>query len=104
MKSTKNGRHTIVKAYRYLIHLDNLDKFQYDKNDVFGTADSSAEFVNSARSNKCLLNMEDGLELIVNYILDNGIIDKGMVINFCIDNHLINCYSSRTYFFNNLIN
>lgn len=92
---------SITGAARYLTHMDDADKYQYDKSEVFevGGADYS-ELINSSRN--------DRLEVMAmcEYIRNNGITSFDTFVYYCMDENLewLRIISERnTFFFKNLI-
>lgn len=68
-------------ATRYLIHMDNPEKFQYDKKDVFefGPVEFD-ELINSSQNDRI------ELKRMTAYIRDNAITHFDMFAYYCMDN------------------
>lgn len=92
---------SLVGATRYLIHMDDPDKYQYDKDEVQTVGDVDfSELIESSRNDRI------ELKAMCEYIRDNGITHFDTFAYYCMNKNLewFRILSERnTFFFKNLI-
>lgn len=84
-------------AVQYFIHLNDKDKYQYSKDDIYAY---------SLNINKCFqLNEDDALLILLDYINDFGLYDFFELVNNVRSDRpdLLKCLKSNTYFINTYI-
>lgn len=86
-----------IGMFRYFTHQDNPEKYQYNKNDItnYNGFDISLILTNSDIKN-CMINIQQ-------FIRDNNIIEYSDLLDFLLDNNLIDLWfvaSNHTILFN----
>lgn len=84
-------------AVQYFIHLNDKDKFQYSKNDIYAY---------SLNIDKCFqLNEDDALLILLDYINEFSLYDFFELVNNVRSDRpdLLKCLKSNTYFINTYI-
>ena len=85
---------------RYLIHYDDDDKFQYDVNDVKGSAFLMRKFVNSIRNISSELEESSS---IVEFIMSDNVFTLYQVYQFVIDNDIYATFRRNYTFYRDLL-
>lgn len=92
---------SLVGASRYLTHMDDADKYQYDKSDVICVGDVDySEVIASSRNDRIELNA------MISYIRENGVIHFDEFSYYCLSENpewLRILTERNTFYFKNLI-
>ena len=88
--------------YRYLTHLDNPEKYQYNSNDItFINGFSPIDFMDLSKSEVLKIQID-----LLNLIKENDITEYSIFIDTILEKNMISSYevaSSNTYFFDRYI-
>lgn len=94
--------HSIANAVKYLIHLNNPEKYQYQKSDITCSPDVSLEeFFKLSKTDERILSLE-----ITNFIKKNNITEFCDLVYYCADNDIYEWYDycrQFSFFVNSLI-
>lgn len=85
---------------RYLIHFDDDDKYQYSKDDVFGTRFMLEKFNLSIKN---LRSETEESSAIVEFIFDDGVFTLYQVFQFVIDNDIYATYRRNYSMYKDLL-
>lgn len=97
----KDKRHNKDGAFKYLVHVDNPDKYLYSVDDIGGRlAKSAIKVINDSQK----IDTEDKLQIAIDYVLNSKVyISWTMLTRFAIEKNIASCIYSKTAAFSKLL-